>query len=65
MMRMNPFAIARILLALVLLLAGLAVAAFGVMTVMYSDPVVTSVVVFAIGLLLLGAGAWLMRRRRG
>jgi hypothetical protein len=48
----------------VLLLAGGAVTAFGVMTVMYSDPIMTSVVVFAIGGLLLGAGVWLMRRTR-
>ncbi len=54
----------RILLALVLLLAGGAVTAFGVMTVMYSDPVVTSVVVLAIGVLMLGAAVWLMRKRR-
>ncbi|HEX8675094.1 MAG TPA: hypothetical protein VF710_24555 [Longimicrobium sp.] len=60
---MTPLRILRILLALVLLLAGGAVVAFGVMTVMYSDPVVTSALVLAIGLLLLGSGAWLMRRR--
>jgi heme A synthase len=59
----TPLRILRILLALVLLLAGGAVVAFGVMTVMYSDPVVTSALVLAIGLLLLGSGAWLMRRR--
>ena len=63
-MRLNPFAIARLLLALVLLLAGGAVTAFGVMTVMYSDPVVTSVVVCAVGVLLLGAAVWLMRSPR-
>jgi len=55
----------RILLALALLLAGGAVMAFGVMTVMYSDPVVTSALVLAIGLVLLGAAVWLMRRGRG
>jgi heme A synthase len=55
--------ILRILIAIVLLLAGGAVVAFGVMTVMYSDPVVTSALVLAIGLLLLGAGVWLMRKR--
>jgi heme A synthase len=53
----------RILLALVLLVIGGAVLAFGVMTVMYGDPIVTSALVLAIGLLLLGAGVWLMRRR--
>jgi heme A synthase len=62
---MTPLRILRVLLALVLLLAGGAVTAFGVMTVMYSDPLMTSVVVFAIGLLLLGTAVWLMRRRRG
>jgi hypothetical protein len=62
---MTPLRILRILLALVLLLAGGAVTAFGVMTVMYSDPALTSVVVFAVGLLLLGAAVWLMRRSRG
>jgi hypothetical protein len=59
----TPLRILRILLALVLLLAGGAVTAFGVVTVMYSDPLVTSLIIFAIGLVLLGAGVWLMRRR--
>jgi hypothetical protein len=62
---MTPLRILRILLALVLLLAGGAVTGFGVMTVMYSDPALTSVVVFAVGLLLLRAAVWLMRRSRG
>jgi hypothetical protein len=58
---MTPLRILRTLLALVLLVIGGAVVAFGVMTVMYSDPVMTSVVVFSVGMLLLGAGVWLMR----
>ena len=62
---MTALRILRLLFALVLLLVGGAVTAFGVMTVMYSDPLLTSVVVFAVGLLLLGAGVWLMRRGRG
>jgi hypothetical protein len=62
---MTALRILRLLFALVLLLVGGAVTAFGVMTAMYSDPLLTSVVVFAVGLLLLGAGVWLMRRGRG
>ncbi|HEX8213168.1 MAG TPA: hypothetical protein VF584_23535 [Longimicrobium sp.] len=60
---MTPLRILRILLALVLLLAGGAVMAFGGMTVMYSDPLATSLIVFAIGLVLLGVAVWLMRKR--
>jgi len=62
---MTPLRILRILLGFVLLLVGGAVTAFGVVTVMYSDPLVTSLVIFAIGLVLLGSAVWLLRRRRG
>jgi hypothetical protein len=58
---MTPLRIVRLLLGLVLLVTGGAVVAFGVMTVMYSDPVMTSVIVFGIGVVLMGAGVWLMR----
>jgi len=61
---MTPLRILRLLIALVLLLAGGAVTAFGVVTVMYGDPLVTSAIIFAIGLTLLGAAVWVMRRRR-
>jgi hypothetical protein len=62
---MTPLRILRLLLTLLLLLAGGAVTAFGVVTVMYSDPLVTSLIVFAIGLMLLGAAVWLTRKRSG
>ena len=62
---MTPLRILRILLALVLLVIGGAVMAFGAMTLMYRDPPATTAVVLAIALLLLGASVRLMRRRRG
>ncbi len=62
---MTPLRILRLLLALVLLLAGGAVTAFGVMTLLYRDPLVTSAVVLTVGLLLMGAAVWLMGRGGG
>ncbi|MBD0319077.1 MAG: LPXTG cell wall anchor domain-containing protein [Gemmatimonadetes bacterium] len=53
----------RTLLALVLLLAGLLLAAAGAGTVYFRDPLKTTLVLAGVGAVLLGAAGWLFRRR--
>ena len=53
----------RILLALVLALLGAALVAAGGMTLYFSDPFKTTLVLMGAGAVLLGAAAWLFRRR--
>ena len=53
----------RILLALILLAAGLLLTAAGAMTIYFSDPLKTTLVLLGAGTLLLGAAGWLARKR--
>ena len=52
----------RLLAAAMLLIVGAAITAFGVITVMYGDPLLTTLIVLGVGLLLV-AGAVLICRR--
>ena len=53
----------RMLLALMLALLGAAVLAGGAMTVYFRDPLKTTLVLAGVGAVLLGAAAWVARRR--
>jgi hypothetical protein len=53
----------RILFALVLALLGVTLLAAGAMTVYFSDPLKTTLVLTGLGAGLLGAAAWVFRRR--
>jgi heme A synthase len=52
-----------IFLALVLALLGVTLLAAGAMTVYFSDPLKTTLVFSGAGAVVLGAAAWLFRRR--